>query len=81
MAAQSATERARQPIVSSVRDRNTMPRLSMRPSLDFNRYRELVGDRFIERAVTDEVMDALRALSGQDYVDEYASKFKDKGKQ
>jgi 1-acyl-sn-glycerol-3-phosphate acyltransferase len=51
------------------------------PSLDFNRYRELVGDRFIERAVTDEVMDALRALSGQDYVDEYAAKFKNKGKQ
>lgn len=46
------------------------------PSLDFNRYRELVGDRFIERAVTDEVMDALRELSGQPYVDEYAAKRK-----
>jgi len=48
------------------------------PSLDFNRYRELVGDRFIERAVTDEVMDALRELSGQVYVDEYAAKVKER---
>ncbi|GAA2284800.1 lysophospholipid acyltransferase family protein [Glycomyces scopariae] len=48
---------------------------------DFNRYRELVGDRFIERAVTDEVMDALRELSGQDYVDEYAAKVKERGQQ
>jgi 1-acyl-sn-glycerol-3-phosphate acyltransferase len=54
-------------------------RIRFGPPLEFNRYRELVGDRFIERAVTDEVMDALRALSGQDYVDEYAAKVKGKG--
>jgi 1-acyl-sn-glycerol-3-phosphate acyltransferase len=53
-------------------------RIKFGPPLDFNRYRDLVGDRFIERAVTDEVMDALRALSGQDYVDEYAAKVKAK---
>jgi 1-acyl-sn-glycerol-3-phosphate acyltransferase len=54
-------------------------RIKFGAPLDFNRYRGLVGDRFIERAVTDEVMDALRELSGQDYVDEYAAKIKERG--
>ncbi|WP_030158414.1 1-acyl-sn-glycerol-3-phosphate acyltransferase [Glycomyces sp. NRRL B-16210] len=56
-------------------------KIKIGPSLDFSRYRELVGDRFIERAVTDEVMDALRELSGQDYVDEYAAKLKERGQE
>lgn len=55
-------------------------RLKIGPPLDFSRYSGLVGDRTVERAVTDEVMDALRELSGQDYVDEYAANVKkDKG--
>ncbi|WP_211228439.1 lysophospholipid acyltransferase family protein [Glycomyces tenuis] len=56
------------------------PRIRIGPPLDFGRYSGLVGDRTVERAVTDEIMDALRELSGQDYVDEYAAKIKDKKK-
>ncbi|WP_083379078.1 lysophospholipid acyltransferase family protein [Boudabousia tangfeifanii] len=41
--------------------------------LDFSRYRELERDRFVLRAVTDEIMYALMNLSGQEYSDEYAS--------
>nr|WP_277605945.1 lysophospholipid acyltransferase family protein [Glycomyces sp. L485] len=55
-------------------------RIKIGPPLDFGRYAGLVGDRTVERAVTDEVMDALRKLSGQDYVDEYAAKVKKKGR-
>ncbi|GAB3649983.1 lysophospholipid acyltransferase family protein [Glycomyces tarimensis] len=53
------------------------PQIRIGPPMDFSRYAGLVGDRTVERAVTDEVMDALRALSGQEYVDEYAAKVKE----
>src|SRR5690606_16068272 len=56
-------------------------RIRIGPPLDFSRYAGLVGDRTVERAVTDEIMDALMALSGQDYVDEYAAKIKKKGQE
>src|SRR5699024_7884670 len=45
--------------------------------LDFSRYEGLGGSRFIERAVTDEVMYALMNLGGQEYVDIYAGSVKD----
>jgi len=41
--------------------------------LDFSRYRGMEHDRFILRAVTDEIMYALMSLSGQEYVDMYAA--------
>lgn len=41
--------------------------------LDFSRYQGMAGDRFILRAVTDEIMYALMRLSGQEYVDMYAA--------
>jgi 1-acyl-sn-glycerol-3-phosphate acyltransferase len=44
--------------------------------LDFSRYRGMAGDRFIERAVTDEIMYELMELSGREYVDVYAQKVK-----
>ncbi|MDG4840691.1 lysophospholipid acyltransferase family protein [Micromonospora sp. WMMD967] len=44
--------------------------------LDFSRYAGLAGDRFVERAVTDEVMYELMELSGREYVDIYAQKLK-----
>ncbi|MGW0218562.1 lysophospholipid acyltransferase family protein [Micromonospora chokoriensis] len=44
--------------------------------LDFSRYAGLAGDRFVERAVTDEVMYEVMELSGREYVDIYAQKFK-----
>ena len=34
------------------------------------------GDRFVERAVTDEIMYELMELSGREYVDIYAQKAK-----
>ncbi|MCK0440977.1 1-acyl-sn-glycerol-3-phosphate acyltransferase [Gordonia alkaliphila] len=44
--------------------------------LDFSRYEGMAGNRFIERAVTDEIMYALMRLSGQQYVDVYAATLK-----
>ncbi|MER7890924.1 lysophospholipid acyltransferase family protein [Micromonospora sp. NPDC094482] len=44
--------------------------------LDFSRYQGLAGDRFVERAVTDEIMYELMELSGREYVDVYAQKLK-----
>jgi 1-acyl-sn-glycerol-3-phosphate acyltransferase len=44
--------------------------------LDFSRYEGLAGDRFVERAVTDEIMYELMELSGREYVDVYAQKVK-----
>ena len=41
--------------------------------LDFSRYTANRGDRFVERAITDEIMFELMALSGREYVDVYAS--------
>ncbi len=35
------------------------------------------GNRFVERAITDEVMYKLMGLSGQEYVDIYAASLKD----
>jgi 1-acyl-sn-glycerol-3-phosphate acyltransferase len=44
--------------------------------LDFTRYAGMAGDRFVERAVTDEIMYRLMELSGREYVDVYAQKIK-----
>lgn len=44
--------------------------------LDFSRYAGRTGDRFIERAVTDEIMYALMELTGREYVDVYAATLK-----
>ncbi len=44
--------------------------------LDFSRYAGMSGDRFVLRSVTDEIMYELMQLSGQEYVDQYASKAK-----
>lgn len=44
--------------------------------LDFRRYADMSGDRFVERAVTDEIMYELMELSGREYVDVYAQKVK-----
>src|SRR5215475_6884165 len=61
------------------------PRLSVRPGvrfgepLDFSRYYGLETDRIVLRAVTDEIMYAIMKLSGQEYVDRYAKRTKDRG--
>ncbi|MGB7449923.1 MAG: lysophospholipid acyltransferase family protein [Ornithinimicrobium sp.] len=41
--------------------------------LDFSRYAGQEEDRSVLRTITDEVMAALASVSGQEYVDEYAS--------
>ncbi|HWT48219.1 MAG TPA: lysophospholipid acyltransferase family protein [Mycobacterium sp.] len=45
--------------------------------MDFSRFEGLAGNRFIERAVTDEVIYELMGLSGQEYVDIYAASVKE----
>ena len=44
--------------------------------LDFSRHADAVGDRFVERAITDEIMYELMELSGREYVDVYAATLK-----
>ncbi len=46
--------------------------------LDFSRFEGLESDRFILRSITDEIMYELNHISGQEYVDVYASSVKDK---
>jgi 1-acyl-sn-glycerol-3-phosphate acyltransferase len=46
--------------------------------LDFSRYEGMEGDRFVLRSVTDEIMYALMELSGQEYVDMYATSMKER---
>ena len=41
--------------------------------LDFSRFQGYENDRFVLRAITDEIMYELAGISGQEYVDEYAS--------
>ncbi|RAY13103.1 1-acyl-sn-glycerol-3-phosphate acyltransferase [Actinomadura craniellae] len=56
-----------------------LPRLGIRPGvrfgapLDFSRYYDMADDRAVLRKVTDEIMQAIQALSGQEYVDKYAA--------
>ncbi len=42
--------------------------------IDVERYRERADDRLVLRQIIDEVMFEIRELTGQDYVDEYATK-------
>ncbi|CAM3270676.1 lysophospholipid acyltransferase family protein [Streptomyces albus] len=49
------------------------PGIRIGKPLDFSRYQGMDNDRFIQRAVTDEVMYAILKLSGQEYVDIYAT--------
>jgi 1-acyl-sn-glycerol-3-phosphate acyltransferase len=51
-------------------------RIRIGSPLDFSRYAESRGDRFVERAITDEIMYELMALSGREYVDVYAASLK-----
>jgi len=44
--------------------------------LTFERYREMPGDRFLYRAVTDEIVYEIMMLTGQEYTDEDASRVK-----
>ncbi|MGW7221445.1 lysophospholipid acyltransferase family protein, partial [Streptomyces sp. NPDC054826] len=45
-------------------------------AMEFSRYEGMDRDRYVLRAVTDSVMTEVMRLSGQEYVDMYASKAK-----
>ena len=49
------------------------PGIRIGEPLDFSRYHGMENDRFILRSVTDEVMYEIMKLSGQEYVDIYAT--------
>jgi 1-acyl-sn-glycerol-3-phosphate acyltransferase len=46
--------------------------------LDFSRYDGMEDDRYVLRSITDEIMYELMELSGQEYVDVYASTMKER---
>ncbi|MEU0333557.1 lysophospholipid acyltransferase family protein [Streptomyces sp. NPDC006193] len=46
--------------------------------LDFSRYAGMENEKTVLRAATDEIMYAILALSGQEYVDEYAADVKER---
>jgi 1-acyl-sn-glycerol-3-phosphate acyltransferase len=54
----------------------TRPLVRFGKPLDFSRYEGLEDDRYILRSVTDEIMYEIMRLSGQEYVDMYASRAK-----
>ncbi len=55
----------------------TRPSVRFGKPLDFSRYEGMENDRYILRAITDEIMYEIMQLSGQEYVDVYASKAKE----
>ena len=55
----------------------TRPGVRFGKPLDFSRYEGLENDRYILRAITDEIMYEIMQLSGQEYVDTYAAKAKE----
>ena len=46
--------------------------------LDFSRFHGMDSDRFVLRAITDEIMYEMNRLSQQEYVDVYASGIRNK---
>jgi 1-acyl-sn-glycerol-3-phosphate acyltransferase len=57
--------------------RYTRPHVRFGAPLDFSRYEGLEDDRFVLRSITDEIMYEIMELSGQEYVDVYATKAKE----
>ena len=54
----------------------TRPMVRFGKPLDFSRYEGMENDRYILRSITDEIMYEIMRLSGQEYVDLYASRAK-----
>lgn len=63
---------AAQPIGQKIPSRTNIGMVIGEP-LDFSRYKGLDKDRYVLRAITDEIMYNLMLLSGQEYVDLYAA--------
>ena len=66
---------AAQPIGQRIPSRTNIGMVIGEP-LDFSRYKGLHKDRYVLRAITDEIMYNLMLLSGQEYVDLYAADVK-----
>ena len=60
--------------------RFTRPIVRFGKPLDFSRYEGMENDRYILRSITDEIMYEIMRLSGQEYVDTYASRAKEESK-
>jgi 1-acyl-sn-glycerol-3-phosphate acyltransferase len=58
----------------------TRPVVRFGKPLNFDRYEGLENDRYILRSITDEIMYEIMRLSGQEYVDMYATRAKDEHK-
>jgi 1-acyl-sn-glycerol-3-phosphate acyltransferase len=58
----------------------TRPVVRFGKPLDFERYEGLENDRYILRSITDEIMYEIMRLSGQEYVDMYATRAKEEAK-
>jgi 1-acyl-sn-glycerol-3-phosphate acyltransferase len=58
----------------------TRPCVRFGEPLDFSRYEGMENDRYILRSITDEIMYEIMRLSGQEYVDKYASRAKEEAK-
>ena len=56
--------------------RIVQPRIVYGKPLDFSRYDGMANDRYILRAITDEIVYEILKLSGQEYVDMYATEAK-----
>jgi 1-acyl-sn-glycerol-3-phosphate acyltransferase len=59
----------------------TRPVVRFGKPLDFSRYEGMENDRYILRSITDEIMYEIMRLSGQEYVDMYASRAKELAKE
>ena len=60
--------------------RFTRPVVRFGKPLDFSRYEGMENDRYILRSITDEIMYEIMRLSGQEYVDMYATRAKELSK-
>ncbi len=58
----------------------TRPVVRFGKPLDFSRYQGMENDRYILRSITDEIMYEIIRLSGQEYVDLYATQAKEESK-
>ena len=58
----------------------TRPIVRFGKPLDFSRYEGMENDRYILRSITDEIMYEIMRLSGQEYVDKYATRAKEESK-
>jgi len=59
----------------------TRPMVRFGKPLDFSRYEGMENDRYILRSITDEIMYEIMRLSGQEYVDMYATQAKELAKE